>query len=254
MSRPCCRPVLAALLLAVLFAGCKVDTTVDVVVKENGSGEVRVRAVLDAGAVAAAESNGGKLEDRVRLGDLASAGWKVTPWARALDGTATLVLVKPFVNVSQVNAIIRELNGADGPLRDVHVTRQEKIGTINFAFRGTADLAAMKTGVLADPALVASLTAQQVDVRAIDQRLLGQLRDGFTLHVRADLPDQHVSTWSPKPGTKLLMRSSSSVANQTQLAWIVIGAGIAVFALLFLVVGELRAVRRRRARRAVGRR
>ncbi len=165
MSRPRWRPVLAALLLAVLFAGCKVDTTVNVVVKENGSGEVRVRAVLDAAAVAAAESNGGKLDDRVRLGDLTSAGWKVAPWARALDGTATLLLVKPFVNVSQVNAIIRELNGADGPLREVHVTRKEKIGTINFAFRGTADLAAMKTGVLADPALVASLTAQQVDVR-----------------------------------------------------------------------------------------
>ena len=152
------------------------------------------------------------------------------------------------------NAIIRELNGADGPLRDVHVTRKEKIGTINFAFRGTADLAAMKTGVLADPALVASLTAQQVDVRAIDQRLLGELRDGFTLHVRAGLADQHVSTWSPKPGTRLVMRSSSSVANRTQLAWLVIGAGIAVFAVLFLVVGELRAVRRRRERRALGRR
>ena len=102
MSRPRCRPVLAALLLAVLFAGCKVDTTVNVVVKENGSGEVRVRAVLDAAAVAAAESNGGKLDDRVRLGDLTSAGWKVASWARALDGTATLLLVKPFVNVSHV--------------------------------------------------------------------------------------------------------------------------------------------------------
>jgi hypothetical protein len=237
----------------VLLAGCKVDTTVTVVVKENGSGEVRVRAVLDAAAVGAAVSNGGKLEDRVRLGDLTSAGWKVTPWTRGRDGSATLALVKPFLNVSQVNAIIRELNGADGPLRDVHVTRQERIGAINFAFRGTADLAAMKTGVLADPALVASLTAQQVNVRAIDQRLLGQLRDGFTLHVRADLPER-VSTWSPRPGTRLVMRSSSSVTNQTQLAWIIIGAGIAVFAVLFLVVGELRATRRRRARRAVGRR
>lgn len=252
MARLGCWPVLA-LVLAVLFAGCKVDTTVSVVVKENGSGEVRVSAVLDAAAVQAAESNGGKLEDRVRLGDLTSAGWKVTPWTRGLDRSATLVLVKPFLNVSQVNKIIRELNGADGPLRDVQVTRKEKIGATNFAFRGTADLAAMKTGVLADPALVAKLTAQQVDVRAIDQRLLGELRDGFVLHVRADLP-KHVSTWSPKPGTKLELRSSSSVTNKTRLAWIVIGAGLGAFAVLFLVVGELWAVRRRRARRATGRR
>ena len=58
---------------------CKVDTTVTVKVHDDGSGVVTVAAVLDPDAVQAAEAGGGKLEDRVRLGDLTDGG---------LDGAA----------------------------------------------------------------------------------------------------------------------------------------------------------------------
>ena len=43
-------------------------------VHDDGSGVVVVHAVLDADAVKAVEAGGGKLEDRVRLGDLSKAG------------------------------------------------------------------------------------------------------------------------------------------------------------------------------------
>ena len=57
--------LVAAALLA--LAGCKVDSTVTVSVHADGSGAVALHVVLDADAVAAAEADGGKLEERVRL-------------------------------------------------------------------------------------------------------------------------------------------------------------------------------------------
>ena len=99
-----------------LAAACKVDTTVTVTVHDDGSGVVSVTAALDPDAVKAAESGGGKLEDRVRLGDLAAGGWTVDPWARAADGSAQLTLSKPFDTPEQATAIVKELNGTVGPL------------------------------------------------------------------------------------------------------------------------------------------
>ena len=111
------------LLALVLVAGCKVDTTVIVDVRDDGSGVVRVRVALDTEAVGEAEAGGGRLEDRVRTADLAAAGWRVSPWARRSDGGATLVLTKPFGNVEALGPVIAELNGDRGPVREVSLTR-----------------------------------------------------------------------------------------------------------------------------------
>ena len=109
--------------MALLAVACKVDTTVSIKVHDDGSGVVTVTAVLDPDAVQAAEAGGGKLEDRVRLGDLTQAGWTVHPWVRAADGSAQLVLTKPFSSPAQVAGIMHEISGTAGPLRDVTVTR-----------------------------------------------------------------------------------------------------------------------------------
>ena len=45
------------------------------------------------------------------------------PWVRAADGSAQLVLTKPFSTPAQVAGIMREISGTTGPLRDVTVTR-----------------------------------------------------------------------------------------------------------------------------------
>src|SRR5207253_815375 len=84
-------PALGALACALVLAaaGCSVDTTVTVDMRDDGSGNVTVALALDPAAVQATEAGGGKLEDRVRLTDLAGAGWTVSPWSRAADGSAT---------------------------------------------------------------------------------------------------------------------------------------------------------------------
>src|ERR687898_3547397 len=92
------RRLLVVVVVCVLLAGCKVDTTLTIDVHDDGSGSVRVRVALDADAVQNAQAGGGMLEDRVRLGDLQAAGWTVTPWRRARDGSATVSLRKGFAN------------------------------------------------------------------------------------------------------------------------------------------------------------
>ena len=128
----------------VLAAACKVDTTVAVTVHDDGSGAVDVTAVLDPDAVKATEAGGGKLEDRVRVGDLAAAGWTVQPWARAADGSAKLTLSKPFGTPEQAAAIVKELNGSVGPLRDLTVTRDHGTFSTSYATTGTLDLLGLR--------------------------------------------------------------------------------------------------------------
>ena len=87
---------LVVALLVIVAAGCKVDGSVTVAVKPDGSGVVAARVRLDAEAVAAAEAGGAKLEDAVRLGDLTAAGWRSSGWVRQKNGTAALTLTKGF--------------------------------------------------------------------------------------------------------------------------------------------------------------
>src|SRR5215510_9777873 len=105
------RLALVLVALVALLAGCKVDTAVTVDLRDDGSGVVTVRATLDPDAVRAAESGGGKLEDRVRLSDLRSAGWTVSQWTRTTSGEAQIRLSKPFASVDQVAPIINEVSG-----------------------------------------------------------------------------------------------------------------------------------------------
>src|SRR5206468_1842160 len=84
-----------------------------IVVDVDGGGSVRVRVALDADAVQNAQTGGGTLEDRVRLGDLEAAGWSVSPWRRAPDGSATVSLHKDFANAGELASVVTELSGKD---------------------------------------------------------------------------------------------------------------------------------------------
>jgi len=95
------RLLLVVVAACALLAGCKVDTTLTIDVHDNGGGSVRIRVALDADAVQNAQAGGGRLEDRVRLGDLQAAGWTVSPWRRAPDGSATVSLRKDFAQICE---------------------------------------------------------------------------------------------------------------------------------------------------------
>jgi hypothetical protein len=235
--------VLLVALVAVL-SGCKVDTSVTIDVHDDGSGVVTVRATLDAEAVAEAEVGGGKLEDRVRLADLAAAGWKLTPWVRSGSGTAQIELSKPFSSPAQVAGIIAEVSGPNGPVKDVAAARDHGAASTSYSVTGAIDLAAIGTGVTADQDLVNALTNQQVDVNAIDQSLLAELRSAVSVSVVVKFPDGSSTTVNGVAGQRVPLDVSTSILNTRRLLLLALAVVLMVLAIVVLLIGR----RRRRAR------
>lgn len=231
--------------LALLCSACAVDTTVTVDIREDGSGVVRVDVVADAEAVQTAEVGGGTLDDRVRLSDLPAAGWTVSPWERRPDGSAALTVHKPFSRVDEVPGILAELNGASGPLRDSAFARRRSFLATEYDARATLDLDAMGTGILQDADLVASLQAQGVDVAAVDQQLLAQLRDSLSLKLVVQFPDGSQTVIEPQVGQPATLDASASVRDGKRLTLLAAAAVLVVAAVVVALWP-----RRRRRRRA----
>jgi hypothetical protein len=246
------RPFLLLLVaggMALVLVGCKVDPTVTVHVNADGSGVVSVHVALDPAAVSAAEADGGKLDERVRLSDLTAAGWTVSAWQRPPDGSASIELSKPFSKVSQVGGILREISGTTGPLRDFRATRSDGTFSTGYSLQGTVDLKDLSTGVQSDQQLVQSLTAQHVDVHAIDQQLLADLQQSFALRLVVELPGGKRVMVAPKAGSARSVDATSSVRNNDRMLYAIAAAGFLLLAVVVMLNG--RRVKRRRRRRRV---
>jgi hypothetical protein len=241
------RRLLVVVVACLLLAGCKVDTTLTINVHDDGSGSVRVRVALDADAVQNAQAGGGMLEDRVRLGDLQAAGWTVTPWRRAPDGSATVSLRKNFANARDLAGVIAELSGKDGPLRGVTLERNRGFLSTEYKVTGDADLSGLTAGIADDPEVVAQLTGQRVDVAQIDQRLARQINDAFRLRIRFVFPGGDVTEVRPEPGKKVSLATSTSQFDTTRALLLAGAVVLGALGVVLLVRGELR--RRRQGRR-----
>lgn len=202
--------------------------------REDGSGVVKVAAVLDAAAVKSAEADGGKLEDRVRVADLTKSGWTVAPWARAQDGSATLTLTKPFADPAQATAILHDVSGAVGPLRDMKAERDKGLLSTKYSVTGSIDLAKLGTGISADQQLVQSLTAQGVDVAALDKTLLAGASDAVSVQVVAELPDA-TTTVRGQAGKVTPVDASSSVRDTKKTALVLLAVALIVAAIVVLL-------------------
>lgn len=242
------RVVLLALGVAVVVAGCKVETTVHVNVREDGSGVVRVVVRADAEAVKAAESGGVPIDDAVRLTDVAAGGFRVGTWERADDGSATIVISRRFRSVSEVEAIVRALNGADGPLPRLRATRERGIVATDYGVRGRIDLDAVTTGVADDAELLARLEEQGVDVGAIDEQLLAQIRSSFSLRVVVRLPDEAPVTFTPEEGaTTAGVDATAQILDVERIVLLGAALGFLLLGVLLWIRGGRRRRRRRRA-------
>lgn len=230
--------------LALLLAGCKVDSTVSVVVRDDGSGVVRVRIVADAEAVKAAESGGVALEQAVRLTDLSDAGWAVGKWTKAADGSATVVLTQRFASVDEVSPIIAGLNGENGPIPSLRATRDAGIFATDYRVTGRIDPSSAGTGVAGDDQLVANLQALGVDVAAIDRQLLAQVQASFSLKVVVKLPGKGPVVFTSKRDSGAV-DATASVMNTERILFAVAAVG-------FLALGVIVWIRGGRSRRRRG--
>lgn len=234
--------------IAAALSACSVDATVTVRMRENGSGAVSVRVVLDAAAVRAAEVGGGTLEERVRLEDLPDAGWTVSPWRRRENGGATIMVRKPFARPEQVADVVAEVSGGDGPFRDFHASRENSTFSTRWRVDGDVDLRTPRLGIGADQQLVERLTAARVDPALVEADLVSGL-DGLRIHAVAELPGGAQRTVTAAAGERAGLVATSTSTDLGRVALLVVGCGGGLLALVILVVGERRA-RRDRTRRA----
>ena len=134
--------VASVCLAAVLLAACRVDSAVDLRVEPNGSGDVTVTVTADAAVLAAVPD----LAADVRVDDLERAGWEVDGPDETDDGGLRVVLRRSFDDPAGATAVLAQLNGAAGPLRDVKVERSGKdtnsVWTLTGALQVTGGLGA----------------------------------------------------------------------------------------------------------------
>jgi hypothetical protein len=238
------RRLLAPVALVLLLGACQATATVTVRMHDDGSGVVEVRVVLDAAAVRAAEVGGAKLAERVRLSDLAGAGWTVSPWRRTKPGGAVLTVSKPFTRPEQVAGIVRELNGAHGPLRGFRAARDASAFSRSWTVDGTVDLRKVDLGVADDQQLVANLTGRRLDVAGIEQHVATAAVDGLRIRARAELPGA-TETVAAVPGRRAVLAASAAATDVGRIALVVVGVLLGALAIALLVLGETRARRRR---------
>jgi hypothetical protein len=181
------RRVLSLLLVALALTACKVDTTVDVKVEADGSGVITLTAVADADVVAQAPG----LAEDLRFDDAVAAGWVLTPPAATDTGGLQVVLTHPFATVEEATALLGSINGPDGPLHDVALTRTVTDDEITTALSGSIRVA---NGIdaFADPDVLSAIGGSPY----ADDIAATQLRpaDVVTFTFTADLPGSVTST------------------------------------------------------------
>lgn len=245
--------------LVVAAAACRADTTVDLTLAEDGSGEVVVTVVLDADAAARVPD----LAADLRVRDLEASGWAVTGPDPTEDGGLTIEAAKPFATPEQGRAVLREIGGRGGILRAIELRRDHTFGETTWTFGGGLDLSA-GLGSFSDEDLDEVLGSDTfgLDQAALEEELGEPLADTMSVTVEAHLPDGEFTTdgeatgatsarWSADLGDEpVRMAAESSERDTTVWTLVAVAAGALVLLALLLVYRLVRgAIRRRRRRR-----
>lgn len=122
------RNALVALALLLLTSACRVDSTVDIRIDVDGSGEVTVEVVADSAAVALVPD----APDRLQFDDLSDAGWTVEH--SAVDGAdaLTVIVSKRFPTADSLAGVLAEIAGEDVIFGGFTLTRQHTFDIIGL--------------------------------------------------------------------------------------------------------------------------
>lgn len=242
----------AALAAALLCGGCRVDTSVGIDAKADGSGQVRVEVRLDADAA----KQVGDLSEQLRVEDLRDAGWTVTGPTKVEEGGVEVVATKPFATPDGAGDAMDEISGEDGPFRNFDLELDRSFLRSEAAFAGTVDLEGGIEG-FSDDALKERLGGQPLgfDPAELEGRLGTALNRIFRFQVAVRLPGDveanapvttgNGAVWTPQLGERVTLEATSTKANTGRL---VLAAIALVTGVLFAVIVALhlrRALRRR---------
>lgn len=222
------------LVAATVLAACRVDTTVGIELRHDGSGRVRVHVAFDDDARRRVSVSA------IKFDDLTAAGWHVSR-----DGKS-VTLEKAFARTADLGPTLRELTGSSPLLRNVSATRTPEFFRTRFAMRVDVDLRELSVGVAGDQDLANRLRLIGLDPSVLEVKLDAPARAAAGMQLVMVMPDGRVRTWSSPAGGRIDARATTSVANGARVTWFVAAVALAGAALLFVVVG-LFPRRRRRA-------
>ncbi len=249
---------LAAVLLTV--SACRVDATVDVVMRANGSGTVAVTLVADADLVSKAPG----LADDLRFDDATAAGWVIDGPTATDSGGLTVSIAHDFATPEQATALLASINGPDGPLHDVALSRTVTDDAVTSVLSGTMRVDGGMSA-FADPDLLAAIGGTPYASAVADASLRPVDVIGITL--RVSVPGDVSSTtgtvdadalvWTvPVDATPITLAITASESRGGSNVWSIIATVALVMLVVWcaiaigFIVFVMLARRRRAARRA----
>ncbi len=230
---------------AVMLTSCRTDAVVNVVVDDSGAGTVTLEVTLDDEVVARLGDPAAALE----LDDAREAGWTVVGPTAGVGGTV-ISATKPFANPDQFAAVVAELGGESGVLRDFAYTRERSFGQTTYRIDGSIDLSGGLES-FGDDALATTLGSPiGWSATDLEAELGGPAGEAFSLTVRADLPgdmsasgatvDNGVASWSPQLGDPpVAVRAEGAVHDRTPSLLAGLALAAAAVAIVVVVLGAL---------------
>ena len=211
---PGLRLIAGALVALVLTSACEVRTDVAVELREDGSGFVSVGAGLDADAVERVPG----IADELRLDDLVATGWEVQLPTLEDDGYTWIRVRKPFATPEEAEAVLAEIAGENGPLRDFVVSRERSFARTDYGFEATVDF----TGGIesfADESLSELLDGEPLgeDVAAIEARIGVPIDEAFTFRIAVRLPGEVESNAPTQAGNGAVWQPTLADPGPTRL-------------------------------------
>lgn len=178
----------ALLLIAAAFTltACKVDATVEVSMRPDGSGAIVLTVVADQELV----QNAPDLAADLRFDDAVAAGWVVEGPVDTDVGGLQVVLRHDFASVEEATALLRSLNGSSGPLRDVTITRNVTDEEVTTVLSGALRVDG-GVGAFADTDVLAAVGGVPYADAIADADLTPN--DAITFRLTADLPGEATS-------------------------------------------------------------
>jgi hypothetical protein len=125
-----------AVAAALALGSCKSDVDVMVRARPEGSGTIRVTAVLDQEAAQWL----GPPEKALAGDDLAKRGWTIRSLTSTEPGKFTFGAEHGFATIAEGNALITELTGPDGPFAKLKLARKRSLLSTSVNLDGTVDL------------------------------------------------------------------------------------------------------------------
>ncbi|MEJ7582938.1 MAG: hypothetical protein WKF43_02400 [Acidimicrobiales bacterium] len=225
--------VALALVVAVALGACKVETTVDVAVEEDGSGTVTVTARLDADAAKRAPD----LDQTRLVDDLRATGWRITGPDRLPGGGLEVAASHSFRRAAELTSVMAQLTGRAGPFRRFTLERSHSFARTRYRLAGTVDLSA-GIDAFGDDELRALLGGQTLGRTQADfEREIGSpLAGAAPVRVRVRLPGGGTQEWNTELGADPVTIDATS-SQRAPLAWLfAFAAGLAAAGFLATVL------------------